>query len=399
MHMNKTFDLLLTVGLLLTTGIGSAAPFCPESVRMASVLSDSFDKDEAPVASPTPDASTPGYDFHTFDRSLRETLRFPEERFREGEEIRLRLDFILGDDHWVTAVAVRKSSGDEALDNEIRKRLTESSVWSDKISPGSKNLSVKWRLVRDTDGTLRATDANIYSLVDSMPRFEGEGALRLRAWLRQEIGKVSEPATLEWSFVVEKDGTISGVQFGEDCPKWLSERMTAVLPRLPHFTPAVYYGETVRVRLGDVMAFGKEVGTPEQLRPVLREKTDKSLEKIAAAERARSQQKPSAMAVKGVQDPEFQGGGLQTFRAWVIRSVRYPNGMSQIGQTGRVTVSFVVDRRGEVTHLTTKKSSHKLFERAVLRTMEHSPRWQPATCQGWLVKARYTLPIHFSLSH
>ena len=397
MHMNKTFDLLLAVGLLLTSGIGSAAPLCPESVRIASVLSDSFDQDGVPAASPAPDASTPGYDFHTFDRSLRETLRFPEERFREGEEIRLRLDFILGDDHRVTAVAVRKSSGDEALDNEIRKRLTESSVWSDKISPGSKNLQVKWLLVRDTDGTLRATDANIYSLVDSMPRFEGEGALRLRAWLRQEIGKVSKPATFEWSFVVEKDGTISDVQFGEGCPKWLSERMTEVLPRLPHFTPAVYYGETVRVRLGDVMAFGKEVGTPEQLRPVLREKTDKSLEKIAAAERARSQQKTSVMAAKGVQNPEFRGGGLQTFRAWVMGSVHYPTDLAMSGTTGRVRVSFVVERNGEVENLRVVESTHKLFEEAVLSVMQEAPRWTPATCQGWLVKVRYTLPIQFSM--
>lgn len=73
--------------------------------------------------------------------------------------------------------------------------------------------------------------------------------------------------------------------------------------------------------------------------------------------------------------------------------------MSQIGQTGRVRVSFVVDRSGALTELRTLQSSRKLFEQAVLRTMRRSPRWTPGTCQGWLVEVRYVLPIHFSLSH
>lgn len=397
MHMNKTFDLLLTVGLLLTAGIGSAAPLCPESVRIASALSDSFDKEEAPVANPAPDTSTPGYDFYTFDRALRRTISFPDDRYREGDSLALRATFLLGDDRRVTAASIRETSGDRMLDDEVLKQLIESSAWSGDISSGSKYLQLCWRLVRDESGQLRAEDAKIYARADSMPRFEGGGALSLRKWLRDRMGEVRKQEPFAWSFVVEKDGTVSDVRFDPQTPKELADDVTEALHSLPRFEPGRNHGDAVRVRLGDVMTFGAADVTAEALRPAVDPKaSDPSLEKVAAEERSRWGAGPSAA---GFEMPEFCGGGLRTFRTWVIRSVRYPQGMYQIGQTGRVTVSFVVDRRGEVTELQTKESSHKLFERAVLRAMERSPRWQPATCQGWLVETRYTLPVHFSLSH
>ena len=352
-----------------------------------------------PTADAAPERSDEGYDFYTFDRALRQAIHFPDDRYRDGDTIALRVQFRLGDDHRVSAVTLGNSSGDATLDDEVLKRLVESSAWSSAISSGSKYLQLSWRLVRDDSGQLRAEDRKIYGRADSMPRFEGGGALCLRRWLRDRMGEVRKPVTLAWSFVVEKDGSLSDVRFDPETPKELAIRVKEVLPSLPRFVPGRSHGDAVRVRLGDVMTFGTALDAAESLRSVVESVADPALEKVTAAERLRSEAKPSSLAAEGGEAPEFNGGGLRTFRTWVIRSVRYPRGMSQIGQTGRVTVSFVVDRRGAVTELKTLQSSHKLFERAVLRAMQQSPRWTPATCQGWLVEVRFKLPIHFSLSH
>ncbi len=409
--MSRILLLFLTSGLLLAAE--SASPAASRLQRMPAPASTPEASDagtpaakvsssaptSTPAPAPAPDYSDGGYDFYTFDRALRRTIHFPDDRFREGDSLALRATFQLGDDHRVTAASIRESSGDRTLDDEVLKRLVESSTWSTAISSGSKYLQLCWRLVRDDSGQLRAEDRKIYGRTDSMPRFEDGGALALRRWLRQAVGPVSKPTTLAWSFVVEKDGSISDVRFDPQTPGEFTARVAETLQSLPHLVPGRNYGDAVRVRVGDVMTFGETDDTPDQLRPAVAEASDPQLQKIAAEERSRSEEKASSLAAEGVEMPEFCGGGLRTFRTWVIRSVRYPRGMSQIGQTGRVTVSFVVDRRGEVTDLQIRDSTHKLFERAVLRAMEHSPRWSPATCQGWLVETRYTLPVHFSLSH
>lgn len=398
---------LLAAGLMLAAESASPAawrllsnpspdsvsgPLCAEPPAAATASPD-------PTADAAPEHSDGGYDFYTFDRALRQAIHFSDDRYREGDTIALRVEFRLGDDRRVSAVTLRDSSGDGTLDDKVLKRLVESSAWSSAISSGSKHLQLCWRLVRDDSGQLRAEDRKIYGRADSMPRFEGGGALCLRKWLRDRMGEVRKPVTLAWSFVVEKDGSLSDVRFDPETPGELSARVMEALPSLPRFVPGRSHGDAVRVRLGDVMTFGMAPDTAESLRPAVESAADPPLEKVAAAERSRSDAKHSSQAAEEREKPEFCGGGLRTFRTWVIRSVRYPRGMSQIGQTGRVTVSFVVDRRGAVTDLKTLQSSHKLFERAVLRAMQQSPRWTPAVCQGWLVEVRYTLPIHFSLSH
>lgn len=397
---------LLAAGLLLVTESASPASRChlspvsnsgsdPELAEQTAVTTFL----PASTANPVENPPAGAYDFYTFDRALRQTILFPDDRYREGDTIALRVQFRLEDDHRVSAVGLVDSSGDGALDDEVLKRLVESSAWSTAISSGAKYLQLNWQLGRDESGQLRAEDRKIYERADSMPRFEGGGALKLRKWLRDRVGEVREPVTLVWSFVVEKDGAVSDVRFDPATPEEFTIRVTEALRTLPRFVPGRSYGDVVRVRLGDVMTFGTAPDAAESLRPAVDSKVDPALEKVASEERLRSEAKASSLAARGFEVPEFCGGGLRTFRTWVIRSVRYPRGMSQIGQTGRVTVSFVVDRSGAVTELKTRQSSHKLFEQAVLRAMRRSPHWTPGSWQGWLVKVYYTLPIRFSLSH
>lgn len=151
----------------------------------------------------------------------------------------------------MSAASIDESSGDRRLDDEVLKHLVESPAWRTAISSGSKYLQLNWQLGRDESGQLRAEDRKIYGRADSMPRFEGGGALKLRKWLRDRLGEVHEPVTLVWSFVVEKDGAISDVRFDPQTPGAFTVRVTEALQSLPRFVPGRSHGDTVRVRPGE----------------------------------------------------------------------------------------------------------------------------------------------------
>lgn len=260
-----------------------------------------------PTADTAPEHSDGGYDFYTFDRALRRTILFPDDRYCEGDTIALRVQFLLEDDHRVSAASIDESSGDRKLDDEVLKHLVESSAWSTAISSGSKYLQVEWRLARDDSGQLRAEDRKIYGRVDSLPRFEGGGALCLRKWLCDRLGEVHKPVTLAWTFVVEKDGAISDVRFDPETPEELSARLTEALQGLPRFVPGRSHGDAVRVRLGDVMTFGTAPDAAESLRPDVGSKVDPTLEKVAAAERSHFEEKARRWPPPAPWPPPYSG--------------------------------------------------------------------------------------------
>lgn len=97
------------------------------------------------------------------------------------------------------------------------------------------------------------------------------------------------------------------------------------------------------------------------------------------------------------QMPKFQGGGLINFRGWVMSKIKYPNEVVREKISGRVTVSFTVEKNGSISQITTISSPHKLLSAEVARVLEIAPRWTPGKQDGKAVRVRYTLPVDFRL--
>ena len=71
--------------------------------------------------------------------------------------------------------------------------------------------------------------------------------------------------------------------------------------------------------------------------------------------------------------------------------------MEEICVSGRVVVSFTIERDGSVTDAKVVKSLHPLFDKEALRVVNLMPKWSPAKENGETKKVTYNLPIPFIL--
>ena len=95
--------------------------------------------------------------------------------------------------------------------------------------------------------------------------------------------------------------------------------------------------------------------------------------------------------------PKFQGGSLQDFRAWVQSRVKYPADVLECGISGRVVVTFIIERDGSMSSIKVLQTPDRLLTNEVLRVIESVPAgsWTPGLQGGEAVRVRYTLPIDF----
>lgn len=81
-----------------------------------------------------------------------------------------------------------------------------------------------------------------------MPTFEGGGPGKFRQRIVEQVGEldpdgapIDERTTLR--FVIEKDGSMSGVSVDDKTPVWLIERLEKALDVMPRWTPGMMQGE------------------------------------------------------------------------------------------------------------------------------------------------------------
>lgn len=86
--------------------------------------------------------------------------------------------------------------------------------------------------------------------------------------------------------------------------------------------------------------------------------------------------------------PQFEGGGLNTFRAWVEERIVSPG-------RGHAVLTFVVDKEGCVTDINILKTPGKKYSQEVIRVMESAPRWIPGSNNGEKSNVKYTLYVNF----
>lgn len=97
--------------------------------------------------------------------------------------------------------------------------------------------------------------------------------------------------------------------------------------------------------------------------------------------------------------PQFRGGGIENFQAWVQKRVRYPELASDSRIEGRVIITFVVEPDGSVSNVTVSRSVDPLLDEAAKEAVAASPSWQAGMQRGRPVRVRFSIPIIFKLQH
>ena len=95
--------------------------------------------------------------------------------------------------------------------------------------------------------------------------------------------------------------------------------------------------------------------------------------------------------------PKFKGGDINTFRKWVQQNLEYPQVARENNISGRVFVSFVVNKDGEVTNVDVKRGVAPSLDEEAKRVVRSSPEWTPGEQRGKAVKVAFTIPIIFVL--
>lgn len=96
------------------------------------------------------------------------------------------------------------------------------------------------------------------------------------------------------------------------------------------------------------------------------------------------------------EDPEFPGG-QQALYQYIAANVNYPQQAKEQGVTGRVFVSFVVERDGSISNIKSVKCPNQLLCDEAVRVVQSMPRWKPGRQRGKRVRVQYMLPFNFTL--
>jgi TonB family protein len=95
--------------------------------------------------------------------------------------------------------------------------------------------------------------------------------------------------------------------------------------------------------------------------------------------------------------PKFQGEDAKEFRKWIAQNVKYPESAVKNNIDGKVIVSFVVNKNGDVVNAKVEKSIDPALDAEAVRVVEASPQWTPGKQRGEAVSVQFTFPINFIL--
>lgn len=96
------------------------------------------------------------------------------------------------------------------------------------------------------------------------------------------------------------------------------------------------------------------------------------------------------------QMPSFPGGnsGLMTY---LNQHTHYPAEAQENGVQGRVVVSFVVEKNGQINDVTVMRHVDPSLDKEAIRVVRNMPRWTPGKQGGEPVRVRYHVPMSFRL--
>lgn len=94
--------------------------------------------------------------------------------------------------------------------------------------------------------------------------------------------------------------------------------------------------------------------------------------------------------------PEFPGG-TEKMMDYLSKSIKYPEAAKEKGISGRVFLSFVVEKDGAVSNVKVVKGIGKECDDEAVRVVKAMPKWKPGMQKGKPVRVSYMLPIFFKL--
>ena len=118
--------------------------------------------------------------------------------------------------------------------------------------------------------------------------------------------------------------------------------------------------------------------------------------KVAFEPKARPKNDQTVNMAMVEQKATFPGGDAALYK-WLSAQINYPADAAEAGITGRVIVSFVIEKDGSISNARVVRSIHPSLDAEAIRIVKKMPKWIPGKNNGQTVRVEYTLPISFKL--
>jgi TonB family protein len=90
-------------------------------------------------------------------------------------------------------------------------------------------------------------------------------------------------------------------------------------------------------------------------------------------------------------------GGNNELNKYIISNLKYPKEALKQNIYGKVFVSFVINKEGEVEDIKVIKGVNFFLDRSALDVVKNMPKWIPGRQDGVPVKMLFTIPISFKI--
>lgn len=91
-------------------------------------------------------------------------------------------------------------------------------------------------------------------------------------------------------------------------------------------------------------------------------------------------------------------GGAAAWNKFLQKNMRYPDEAIDKGISGKVWVSFVVEKDGQLSNITVDKGIGYGTEQEAIRVLKQAKAWKPGKQNGQPVRVKYNLPLTFVLN-
>ncbi|MEZ4933545.1 MAG: TonB family protein [Saprospiraceae bacterium] len=196
------------------------------------------------------------------------------------------------------------------------------------------------------------------------------------------------------SFIIEKDGSISGAKIVRSIGGGCDEETLRVINAMPNWTPGKQGGKAVRVQFNLPIRFKLDANAPSN-----KEETKTTEGKSAADEVFKVvEEMPRFPGCEEITDAEKRNACAQTkMLEFVFSNIKYPKEAKEKGIQGTVVVKFIIEKDGSIADAEIARSIGGGCDEEVLKVVYLMPNWTPGKQGGKAVRTVFNLPVKFKL--
>jgi TonB family protein len=259
-------------------------------------------------------------------------------------------------------------------------------------------------LITSAPALAQVTEDKVYTTVESSAIYPGgnenfQRYLDANTRYPEEARRNNINAKIYLSFVVEKDGSLSNIKLLNNAGYGCDEEAIRLIKASQKWIPAKQNGAFVRQMRNAVVMFGtSRAPQPVRIKDVQIGSSDFSGVRIDEPVGSSDVKKAGPNEIyTAVEHSAEYPGGIQAFYNYLAKNLRYPPIAKANDVTGKVLVTFVVEKDGRLTDMKVIRGVGSGCDEEALRVIKASEKWLPGKMlNGKVVRQQYTLPITFS---